>query len=219
MTHISEKAVAALNAGALKQAEQLYRKQLNQTDPAQPERAQALHGLGRAMSRQGKFDEAKATYHHLLEQAREHNDPKAECHALLQLSATERMAGNPDAALELLVQGEALLARLPEDDAAHAAHLLEIGLTELSRLNLPAAAAHFRKVLSHVETSEYTAELGYAYQGLGDVAAVRRDTHEAHYYFRKAQAQFARTETYRALGGLERRLEGLEAEEDETILL
>ena len=216
MTRILEKAVAALNAGALKQAEQLYRSQLSQADTVQPERTQALYGLGRVVSRQGKFDEAKDTFRHLLHQARERTDPKAEHQALQRLSAVERLAGNPGAALELLEQGKVLLAQLPDD--AHAAHHLEYGLTELSRLNLPAAATHFRTALTHATEAEDAVKLGHAYQGLGDVAAVRRDVHEANYYFEKAQARFEQAEAYRALAKLEQRVEALELEADETDL-
>ena len=213
MTPISEKAAAALNAGALKQAEQLYRSQLSQTDTLHL-RTQALYGLGRVVSRQGKFDEAKDTYRHLLRQARERRDPKAEHQALRQLSALERVTGRYDVALALLEQGETVLAQLPDDDAANAAHHLECGLTELARLKLTAAAAHLRRVLAYATKAEDAVGLGYAYQGLGDVAAVRRDVHEAHYYFHKAQAQFEHAEAYNALAKLEQRVEALELEDE-----
>ena len=66
----------------------------------------------------------------------------------------------------------------------------------------------------YASVAEDAVSLGHGYQGLGDVAAVRRDSYTAHYYFRKSQVQFEfeGAEATCALVGLEARLERLEAE-------
>lgn len=110
-------------------------------------------------------------------------------------------------------------------DGTHPNQYLEQGMAALLELKLPAAEAHFRQVLadtpetdtsiigtSETDTSEDALALGYAYQGLGDVAAVRRNIHEAHYYFQKSQQHLEQAGAYRALHKVKARLRLLGAE-------
>ena len=100
-------------------------------------------------------------------------------------------------------------------DGTHPNPYLEEGVAALLELKLPAAEAHFRQVLADTpktDTSEDALALGCAYQGLGDVAAVRRNVHEAHYYFQKSQQHLEQAGAYHVLHKVKARLKLLEVE-------
>ena len=100
---------------------------------------------------------------------------------------------------------------VPDNTLTHT-ELLEQGLTALLELDLPTAETHFRDTLTLAAGSKDSLALARAYQGLGDVAAVRREHHEATYYFQKSRTQFLRAKAHRALGKLEQRLAQLAPE-------
>ena len=127
---------------------------------------------GYVLSRESKFQEARAELHRALAIFEETSNEKDLTRTLNELARVERLEGRTDRAGELLERSIALLGDSDTPILAWAHR--ELGLVLVER-DPPAAEKNFRIAIELYERSEQTVDIAVTYRALGDLLSARGD--------------------------------------------
>ncbi|ANC70594.1 tetratricopeptide repeat protein [Deinococcus radiodurans] len=166
--------------------------------------------LGYVYAFMDRFDEARASFQALQQQAQKSGDHTAEHRALHQVGMVERMAGNWDAARRCFLEERELLASLPEDPLAASANAYEVATVALHFGDLAGARQEYEKSLVYAQQADDQVAIACAFRGLGDLAQQEKNLLEAQQHWLRARDIFAELEDSEAVNELMTRLNGTE---------
>ena len=158
-----------------------------------PVRARALAALGGITYWQNDYPPTRAAYEEAVAIAREVGDPRLLASALLDLSYIPNLEQDPDRSEAILREG---LARAEEagDRVLTADFLSSIGFLEVMRSNPAGALEPFRTAIEMLRQEGAAWQLGQNLSGqgmiartVGELAAAKRDLHEALAIFAQAR--------------------------------
>ncbi len=191
---------AAIDEGRYPDAE----RQLNQDPDLRSGRAGQM-ALGYVYAFTERFDEARAVYTALRDEARAEGDDWEHI-ALHQLGMVERLAGDWPTALARFEEEAALIAALGDRPHKQAVNAYELGTVHLHLGHLPEARAELERSLANARRQDDPVALGCAERGLGDLCTAEQRPDEAAQHYERARAAFEDAEDTAALRDLERRM-------------
>lgn len=173
LTSLNGIAILYNRMGDYEQARYMYDRALKAQRDAGMFREQGvtLHNLGRAHENLRQWDAAQAAFQESYNISRQLSYPRGEAYALRGLAAVQNAKGNPEAALRILEQAEALQRQTPDARLNAQIQLARgVALHQLRRLS--ASAEALRAALEVFEQADSLNELRATY---GELAAVQAD--------------------------------------------
>jgi class 3 adenylate cyclase/tetratricopeptide (TPR) repeat protein len=158
-------------------AEEHYRRALELAAPRSPERLRALINLGEAVRFGARPREAAELLREAVTSARPARDDELKLQALLALAGTLAIAGDARAAIGLMDEAVATLARDPSNPVLAGAYALKAGLVSVHLGDYPAAIAAAEKALGTASASadartRATGIRGYSRCASGDLGGL-----------------------------------------------
>lgn len=173
LTALNGIAILYNRMGDYAQARYMYDRALKAQRDAGMYREQSvtLHNLGRAHENLHEWDAAQTAFQESYNISRQLNYPRGEAYALRGLAAVRNAKGDPQGALQILDQAEALQRQTP-DARLNAQILLARGVALHRLRQLPASAAALQAALVVFRQADSLNELRATY---GELAAVLSD--------------------------------------------
>ena len=179
-------------------------RQLDQDRDLRSGRAGQM-ALGYVYASTGRFDEARAVFGALRDEAREEGDDWEHI-ALHQLGMVERLAGDWPQALARFQEEAALIAALGDRPHKQAVNAYELGMVHLQLGQLDEARRELERSLANARRQDDPVALGCAERGLGDLARAEGQLEVAADHYAQARAAFEDAEDEAALRDLAARL-------------
>ena len=170
---------------------------------------QAECGLGYVLAFTNRFEEARALFVRLHDDAEKRGMPSEQHRALHQVGMVERMAGNWLQAKTTFAEEAELIRLLDNLPLPVAVNAYEQGVVALHLNELERAHQWLKYSLEQANLTDDQVAVGCAYRGLGDYFKRKGEAEQARQAWEKAIIAFSRVSEGKAVEDVHERLRGL----------